>query len=43
MNAKVVKTDINNYKKFTDADLYVCLTNRQQEVESFFGTPKVVA
>ena len=43
MNANIIGADINNYKNFTKADLYVCLINRQQEVESFFGASKVVA
>lgn len=34
---------INNYKNFTDADLYVCLINREQEVIQTFGAEKVIA
>ena len=33
---------IGNYKQLTDADLYMCLVNRQQEVAAVFGEDKVV-
>lgn len=41
--AKIMTATIDNYKEFTDADLYVCLINRKQEVISVFGEEKVVA
>jgi diguanylate cyclase (GGDEF)-like protein len=34
---------IDNYRNLTDADLYVCLVNRQEQVEEAFGSEKVVA
>lgn len=42
-NAEIVTATIKNYKKITDADLYVCLINRRQEVVSVLGPEKVVA
>jgi len=39
----IVRANISQYKEITDADLYVCLINRKQEVEQTFGTEKVVA
>lgn len=42
-DAAIVAITLANYKEVTDADLYVCLINRQQEVESVLGAEKVVA
>jgi len=33
---------VNDYKQIRDADLYICLVNRQQEVANAFGENKVV-
>jgi diguanylate cyclase (GGDEF)-like protein len=41
-SAEIVTATIDNYKELTGADLYVCLVNRKQEVESVFGADKVV-
>ena len=40
--AEIVTATLDNYKQVRDADLYVCMVNRQQEVESVFGAEKVV-
>lgn len=42
-NVEIVTASINNYRKVTDADLYICLINRKQEVVDAFGAEKVVA
>src|ERR1035437_7376908 len=42
-NAEIIRVTINHYKEITNADLYVCLINRKQEVEKVFGIEKVVA
>ncbi len=34
---------IVNYKEFKDFDIYVCLSNRKQEMANFFGAEKVAA
>ena len=40
--AEIVTATLDNYKQIRDADLNVCLVNRQNEVESVFGQGKVV-
>ena len=40
--ADIVTATLDNYKQVRDADLYVCMVNRQQEMESVFGAEKVV-
>ena len=34
---------VNSFLHLTDADLYVCLVNRQEQMEEVFGSEKVVA
>lgn len=34
---------VDRYRHLTGADLYVCLVNRQQQMEEAFGVEKVVA
>lgn len=41
--AEISSATVNNYREFTDADLYVCLINREQEVIAAFGAEKVIA
>jgi hypothetical protein len=42
-NMAVIETaTLENYKQRRDADLYICLVNRQQEVGGVFGANKVV-
>ena len=40
--AEIVTATLENYKQVRDADLYVCMVNRQQEVASVFGAEKAV-
>jgi hypothetical protein len=40
--AVIETATIDNYKQIKDADLYICLVNRQQEVANAFGANKVV-
>lgn len=42
-NIEIITATINNYHEMANADLYVCLINRKQEIESVFGKEKVVA
>lgn len=41
--AEISSATINNYRECRDADLYVCLINREQEVIAAFGAEKVIA
>ena len=41
--AEIQTATILDYQDLSEADLYICLVNRRQEAESFFGTSKVVA
>ena len=41
--AEIVTATLENYKQVRDADLYVCMVNRQQEVASVFGAEKTCA
>jgi archaellum component FlaC len=41
--SQIVTATIDKYKEIKNADLYVCLTNRKQEVSDVFGLEKVVA
>ncbi|MDR3591531.1 MAG: GGDEF domain-containing protein [Negativicutes bacterium] len=41
--AQIMTATVDDYKEAAEADLYVCLINRKQEVESIFGAEKVVA
>jgi len=41
-DAVVTTATLDNYKEIADADLYVCLINRKQEVTATFGAEKVV-
>ena len=41
--AEVATATLETYRQVRDADIYVCLVNRRQEVESVFGAEKVVA
>ncbi|MDF2501489.1 MAG: chemotaxis sensory transducer [Anaerosporomusa subterranea] len=40
--AAIETATLETYKQKRDADLYICLVNRQQEVAGVFGTNKVV-
>ena len=42
-SAEIITTTLENYQTCTGADLYICLVNRQQEVENVFGVDNVVA
>jgi diguanylate cyclase (GGDEF)-like protein len=42
-NIQITTATIKNYQKISDADLYICLINRKQEIERAFGKEKVVA
>ena len=42
-NSEIEMATIDNFKEFREADIYVCLINRRQEVENVFGAEKVVA
>jgi hypothetical protein len=41
--SEIVTATINNYKEFTDFDIYICLSNRKQEMVNYFGAEKVAA
>jgi hypothetical protein len=41
--AEIVTATLDNYREIRDADLYICLVNRRQEVAAVFGEDKVVA
>ena len=40
--AEIATATLDNYKQVRDADLNVCLVNRQSEMENVFGPGKVV-
>lgn len=40
---EIVTATIDHYRHLTDADLYVCLVNRKQEMEDAFGPDNIVA
>jgi diguanylate cyclase (GGDEF)-like protein len=42
-NIEIITATVDNYHEMANADLYICLINRKQEVESVFGREKVVA
>lgn len=42
-NVEIITTTVSHYHEMPKADLYICLINRKQEVESVFGKEKVVA
>ncbi len=41
-DAVITTATLDNYKAIADADLYVCLVNRKQEVTAIFGAGKVI-
>jgi diguanylate cyclase (GGDEF)-like protein len=41
--AEIQTATILDYQNISEADLYICLINRRQEIENFFGASKVVA
>ena len=42
-NSEIEVATIDNFKDLQEADLYVCLINRRQQMEDVFGAEKVVA
>lgn len=40
--AEIVTATVDDFKEIRDADLYICLVNRRQEVAAVFGDAKVV-
>ncbi|MDU2064588.1 MAG: diguanylate cyclase [Sporomusaceae bacterium] len=41
--ARIMTADVTNYRQAPPADLYVCLINRKEEMETAFGLEKVAA